>query len=346
MHLIHDLQPYHCTFEDCHDANRIYGTRQEWLEHESLHTRVWHCAAHCEEFETQPEYTAHLHEQHPEQNAEYFSPELIAAAVGPSLRLHRDCPFCPTAYSEANALQKHITFHLERLALLVLPADDEDEIDRSERASDSHEGQRRGRVGSIKGDFTDEEQLRFRDIIGLTASDRVGPKTAMAAIQEAVRWRQEQTFLSQWLQESKGADGDPFQPMDALRAADLETQKTPSPQERSIPANKFPDEAPVEEHFPYLPWRSSAENFNYRPGVSGVRQASPEEETVKEETVKEETVEEETGEEETGEEGKVDQSSISGSRRSPTQLSMRDRASRLISKIGIFRGQKARNTAT
>lgn len=108
VHIIHDLQPYHCTFERCHDPNRIYGTSQEWLEHESLHTRVWHCTAHGEEFETQLEYTTHLHEKHPEHPMEYFSLELIAAVVGPSLRLLRDCPFCPGAFSEASVLQKLI----------------------------------------------------------------------------------------------------------------------------------------------------------------------------------------------------------------------------------------------
>lgn len=212
VHLIHDLKPYHCTFERCNDSNRIYGTRQEWLEHESLHMRVWHCAVHGEEFETQPEYTTHVHEKHPEQGVEYFSPELIAAVVGPSLRLHRDCPFCPTAFSEASALQKHVTFHLERLALLVLPANDEDEIDKSERASDSHEGQHRGRVGSIEGDFTDEEPFLFTDILTSAAPDQPDPRTDMAAIQEAVSWREKESFLSQWLADSEGADADPFQP--------------------------------------------------------------------------------------------------------------------------------------
>lgn len=167
MHIIHDLQPYHCTFERCHDSNRIYGTRQEWLEHESLHTRVWHCAAHGEEFETQLEYTTHLHEEHPERPTEYSSPELIAAVVGPSLRLRRDCPFCPGAFSEVGGLQKHITFHLERLALLALPADDEDDIEQPERASDSHEGQRRGRVESVEADFPVKEPTRGRGGSGL-----------------------------------------------------------------------------------------------------------------------------------------------------------------------------------
>ncbi|KAL1854330.1 hypothetical protein Daus18300_011516 [Diaporthe australafricana] len=349
VHLIHDLQPYHCTFERCHDPNRICGTRQEWLEHESLHTRVWHCAAHGEEFETQPEYTAHLHEKHAEQEAEYFSPELIAAAVGPSLRLHRDCPFCPTAFSGASALQKHVMFHLERLALLALPADDEDGIDKSERASDSHEGQRRGRVGSIQGDFTDEEQLLFTDIFGSTASDQHGPKTAMAAIQEAASRPEEIPFLSQWLADSEGADADPSQLTGEPRPSDSKAQEGLSPHERSVPNNEGPGEvsgqlepthpnpkfhgqpnAPVEEHFPYLPWRGTTENFNYRPGLSVDRQSSAEEEG--------------------GEGGEVDhevdQSAISDSHPSPSQSSIRDLASRLMSKIWIFGGQTAQNEAT
>lgn len=187
MHVIHDLQPYHCTFESCHDSNRIYGTRQEWLEHESLHTRVWHCTDHGEEFETQPEYTAHIREKHPDHKGEQLSPELIAAVVGPSLRFRRDCPFCPGAFSEASALQKHVTFHLEKLALLALPADGEGDVDKPERASDSHEGQRRGRVESIEADFM-VDKSRGLPRSKSTASDQRGP--SMASIQEAVSWRE------------------------------------------------------------------------------------------------------------------------------------------------------------
>lgn len=210
MHLMHDLQPYHCTFEYCNDSNRIFGIRQEWLEHESLHTRVWHCAVHCEEFETQPEYIEHLHEEHPEDKAEHHSPELIASVVGRSRRLRRDCPFCPAAFSEASTLQKHITFHLEKLALLALPADDEDEIYKHERAADSHEGQVPGRVESLEADFMSEKSIVLPDIES-TASEHTG--LGMAAIREAVSWREKKTFLLQWLVDSEGADADPFQPL-------------------------------------------------------------------------------------------------------------------------------------
>ncbi|KAI0156711.1 hypothetical protein GGR52DRAFT_198348 [Hypoxylon sp. FL1284] len=157
VHLIHDLQPYHCTYRDCFDPHRLYGTRQEWIDHESQHSRVWHCQAHGEEFETQFDYVKHLKTSHSQDTPECLSPEIIASAVGPSLNPYRDCPYCPTPLSGVVEIQKHITFHLERFALLTLPqlVEDGSDDDGSVHLSDSHQGQRRGRQGSVAGDFDD-----------------------------------------------------------------------------------------------------------------------------------------------------------------------------------------------
>lgn len=128
---------------------------------------MWHCQAHGEEFETQPSYVEHLKVSHPEVTPVYFSPELIAAVVGPSLKPRRDCPFCPTAFSETIEMQKHIIFHLERFALLALPpliGDGSDEEDSSGRPSDSHEVQHHGRQSSVLGDFDDADERSFADI--------------------------------------------------------------------------------------------------------------------------------------------------------------------------------------
>ncbi|XXH04355.1 hypothetical protein Hte_010769 [Hypoxylon texense] len=167
VHLIHDLQPYHCTYQDCVDPHRLYGTRQEWIDHESQHSRVWHCQEHDEEFETRPDYVEHLKIRHPDITPEYFSPELIAAVVGPSQKRHRDCPFCPTAFSEPIEMQKHITFHLERSAHLALPllvGDGSNKGDSSGRPSDSHEVQHHGRRSSVLGDFDNADEQSFKNI--------------------------------------------------------------------------------------------------------------------------------------------------------------------------------------
>ncbi|OTA62057.1 hypothetical protein K449DRAFT_465454 [Hypoxylon sp. EC38] len=180
VHLIHDLQPYHCTYEDCRDPHRIYGTRQDWIDHESQHSRVWHCQTHSEEFETQPEYVDHLKTSHPEATADHFSPELISSAVGPSLEPHRDCPFCPTAFSDVTNMERHIMFHLERCAMIALPLaeDDSDGGNSSDHPSDSHEVQHRGRQGSIALDFTVDEEESFLKFCYHGDSPGSGPQSS------------------------------------------------------------------------------------------------------------------------------------------------------------------------
>ncbi|KAI4868432.1 hypothetical protein F4820DRAFT_410204 [Hypoxylon rubiginosum] len=170
VHIVHDLQPYHCTYEDCSDPNRLYGSRQDWVNHESQHTRVWHCREHKEEleFKAQADYVEHLETSHPNAPPERYSQELIAVAAGPSLKQCRACPFCPfhpnTSSDEITDMQKHITFHLELLALLALPTVDDD-FDGSDRSSESHEVQCLSRKGSITLNFGEQDRRSFADFI-------------------------------------------------------------------------------------------------------------------------------------------------------------------------------------
>ncbi|KAI1758865.1 hypothetical protein GGR53DRAFT_198101 [Hypoxylon sp. FL1150] len=170
VHLIHDLQPYHCTYEDCTDPNRLYGTRKEWLDHENQHTQVWHCQEHTDEleFETLTEYVEHLKISHPDAPTERYSQELIRTMVAPSRKLRRECPFCPflpnSSPDRVTEMQKHITFHLERLALLALPLVDDDS-DGLDCSLNSPEIQRFGRKSSIAADFSEEERISFADFM-------------------------------------------------------------------------------------------------------------------------------------------------------------------------------------
>ncbi|KAI0968544.1 hypothetical protein F4678DRAFT_474322 [Xylaria arbuscula] len=164
IHQIHDLQPYNCTYEDCADPSRLYGMRQEWIDHENQHRRVWHCHIHEEEFETQPEYMQHLHDKRLEHRPEDSSTEMVAAVVGGSSKPHRDCPFCPTVFSDVATMQRHVRYHLERLALYALPDIAEQEGSELEpgQSSDSHQvAENRGRQDSITYDFTKEERQSY-----------------------------------------------------------------------------------------------------------------------------------------------------------------------------------------
>ncbi|KAL2020104.1 hypothetical protein VTK56DRAFT_8908 [Thermocarpiscus australiensis] len=187
VHQIHDLQPYQCTYEDCSDPGRLYGVKQEWIDHENQHRRVWHCHSHEAEFETQPEYLQHLKEQHPEDKWEDYTPEIIAAVVGASAKPHPDCPFCPTAFSDVTMMQKHVKYHLERLALYALPDIGEHRDDELalERSSDSHQViGNRGRQDSIENDFAEEPQASLA-AFAKDNSGRDGPTEGGALLSKA-----------------------------------------------------------------------------------------------------------------------------------------------------------------
>ncbi|KAF5569138.1 kinase domain-containing protein [Fusarium pseudoanthophilum] len=181
VHQIHDLQPYHCTYEDCTDPNRVYGSRQDWIDHENQHRRVWHCHVHGEEFETQPEYIQHLREAKDQHKPQDEFPEMIAAAVGSSKDPNRDCPFCPTDFVDVRTMQKHIRYHLERLSLYVLPDIYEHGGGDSTSVQSSESMKllgRRGRKNSIIADFSTEESDAFStDIFDPPVRESLNPST-------------------------------------------------------------------------------------------------------------------------------------------------------------------------
>ncbi|KAK7921558.1 hypothetical protein PG985_009580 [Apiospora marii] len=154
-HIINDLQPYHCTYELCQDPHRTYGTRQEWIEHEDQHTRVWHCWEHSLEFETQPDFLSHLSVVHSGESYERLSDQVVSTKIAPSEHIHRDCPYCPTAFTDTWQMRRHIVHHLERFALLALPSidDEADELEESTPSGNSHRVRLRGRADSVFRDF-------------------------------------------------------------------------------------------------------------------------------------------------------------------------------------------------
>lgn len=102
-----------------------------------------------------------MKEEHPEKRDDFLSDELIGASVGPSTEPRRDCPFCPTIFCDVPQMQKHIAFHLERLALVALPPEDDsfDDGECSVQSGDSRQPLMGGRQRSLERDFVPERGL-------------------------------------------------------------------------------------------------------------------------------------------------------------------------------------------
>lgn len=123
---------------------------------------MWHSADHGDEFKMQGEYIQHLDQDHVSANC-HHAPELLFGTMIASSNPHRDCPFCPTELVDAVQMQKHVAFHLERIALFSLPPLQEDDGRRSESSARSSAGassnrvpKYRGRQKSLDLDFPDQ----------------------------------------------------------------------------------------------------------------------------------------------------------------------------------------------
>lgn len=147
-HLIHDLRPYICTYEDCRNPDQQYDSRQDWISHEdSGHRRVWRCPEHS----TQPflqlvEYQEHLRNEHHNSADKKSNDPMDKAGESTLSSPDRPCPICSLSLETAKALQSHIALHLERFSVFSLPRsidanDDADEED-SNAANIALEGSR------------------------------------------------------------------------------------------------------------------------------------------------------------------------------------------------------------
>ena len=159
--MIHDLSPYQCTYESCTDGDRLYHSWADWIGHESTtHNQAWRCLEHPNlEFFDRDAYRAHVVDAHVRWANQLLSPDLVSARQSSSTKVNRLCPFCHNEEHNVEVMQKHLAFHLERIALLALPLNTGFEPDSEE------DEERSGRVvrGSASHGFLSTEGSIFID---------------------------------------------------------------------------------------------------------------------------------------------------------------------------------------
>ena len=72
-HVFRDLQPYICTFENCAKPDRLFGSRQDWYDHEFQdHRREWFCAICTQACPTPTALEEHVKISHADLPASFF----------------------------------------------------------------------------------------------------------------------------------------------------------------------------------------------------------------------------------------------------------------------------------
>jgi hypothetical protein len=128
-HVYSDLQPYVCTFEDCEEPDRLFGSRHAWFDHElKHHRRLWVCVEECSRtFRSQPELEHHFQLKH---DSLWKSPLRTTAMDACERQFQVDtsdkCPFCGDWLSSRNAVRDHVGRHQTHLSLRALPISDGD----------------------------------------------------------------------------------------------------------------------------------------------------------------------------------------------------------------------------
>jgi tetratricopeptide (TPR) repeat protein len=144
-HFYLDLQPYLCTFEGCGRAHKLFGVKQEWVQHELDYHRTqqtWYCAnAGCDtEFATRAVFEQHLRSQHGDMVATK-SPNFLdilidthqRVSLKPGLDSEQECALCGASYKDApTGWKDHIAHHLEQFALLAMGEDKESDASEDE----------------------------------------------------------------------------------------------------------------------------------------------------------------------------------------------------------------------
>ncbi|KAF2271108.1 hypothetical protein CC78DRAFT_484840, partial [Lojkania enalia] len=156
-HVLHDMQPYICTYHPCPTSDQLFANKNTWLEHERLvHRRIWQCHEHPS-FVSASKEAFQIHLQNAHVNLTTAQAQQLANFAEASTRDERDqCPFCLSSGPFPEGLHSHMAYHQERIASFALPRytnmTDED-------TSRSGQAQGRRSMDSLHSgsDITDEE---------------------------------------------------------------------------------------------------------------------------------------------------------------------------------------------
>jgi len=122
-HLIHDLRPYLCTYNDCRMSDYLYDSIETWIKHEeTAHRPSLRCPEHLfEVFSSKEDFRSHIESEHVSWSNDVKAALVNFASESSSNVTTRCCPICLAAYATTRELNIHIARHLERFSLFSLP---------------------------------------------------------------------------------------------------------------------------------------------------------------------------------------------------------------------------------
>lgn len=119
-HVMCDLEPYVCTFENCSRTNDMFESQEDWYNHETQQHRLdYSCnVKDHEQYTNVREFRSHMNEEH---NVQFNDEQLKFQLSMFSRPTQRKSGICPLCMESTVQLKGHLARHLERIALFALP---------------------------------------------------------------------------------------------------------------------------------------------------------------------------------------------------------------------------------
>lgn len=126
-HVLLDLEPYLCTFDDCLRGQRSFRNQEDWWQHELINHRlkkIWVCQSCNHVFDKAKGIESHLKETHklsedPEQLALMVS---VCEKYSENGQEYQSCDLCGSSPGTTKALRDHMADHMQQLALSCIEA--------------------------------------------------------------------------------------------------------------------------------------------------------------------------------------------------------------------------------
>jgi len=240
-HVLRDLCPYICVYEDCDHEDTLFRSFADWTRHMKVqHTQTWWSCTECQSkepsdglptFHEPEQYITHLHSSHGGELTKQEMELVVRYGVRREPLLLVGCVFCDwrlpaeeeqsLAVNQPALLQHMANDHLKILALNSLPWTRESNLLASSAGSTTSSGK-----SSVSGDYRRE---LIKSLPNVNAEDALPNPNAssLAQIEQASRTRytDEDLVVSRWLEERYTAED----PVEQKSELDEPRDKLPMP---------------------------------------------------------------------------------------------------------------------
>lgn len=177
-HILLDLRPYLCVFDNCSQNKTLFSTRKEWFNHElDCHWNYWSCSDCQQTLTSLSIFEEHMRRAHSISVAEYHRQNLAKACRRKKSESSSvSCDICGAVTTLKDRV-RHVGRHMEGIALFALGTWEQGEYEYEDEVGEDDEelGELKDEEGDLGIVNTDEDQSEVNSIVNDANQGNIQP---------------------------------------------------------------------------------------------------------------------------------------------------------------------------